>query len=515
MSLSEVLFDRCIQQIGEKSDPLKPHQVEGIRWMLERETANSCSATGGIVADEMGLGKTYMVISYIILSVVRARSEGVTSATSTLIVVPKILYSQWKSELYNRARIVVGDMYFTDPMEGAEGGSGVVLTTYGIFSRYPSRFCDRAWGRVIFDEGHCLRNPKTKLHAAVVRLNRARPAARPMWFITGTPTVNHLYDVYVLMCLIENRFVLYTNPHAKSFGRMKPKIAAQFLGMSIARKLADYVELPPKNVHLVKVDACEERIHGCFVDMLARPDNRIGMLMGAPTPKGEGAAGAALAKTFAYSLKSNRVLAIMNYAQMACVMPSILENKIDVSGAAEAEPTIEKSDIEETDRMVKSSFETQYKIHKIIFDIVSSRERTAARKKLVFIKYKKESDYLRRVLADRGFTVEVIDGRTSRPARERILAAAPEILIVNIVCAACGLNLVDYKEVYYSCNMWNTMEEAQSEARVYRIGQTEPVDIYKYYMDGSFDVYMMNLRKWKADSTEKVLFGGGAATTNV
>ena len=38
----------------------KSYQVEGVRWMLEREPRG-----GGILADEMGLGKTFQMMGVI------------------------------------------------------------------------------------------------------------------------------------------------------------------------------------------------------------------------------------------------------------------------------------------------------------------------------------------------------------------------------------------------------------------------------------------------------------------
>lgn len=48
--------------------------------------------------------------------------------------------------------------------------------------------------RVILDEGHSIRNPKAKGHAAVNAL-----MARSRWVLTGTPIVNSLKDLYAFL----------------------------------------------------------------------------------------------------------------------------------------------------------------------------------------------------------------------------------------------------------------------------------------------------------------------------
>ncbi|KAI8336724.1 SNF2 family N-terminal domain-containing protein [Chlamydoabsidia padenii] len=67
---------------------LLPHQVEGIRWMVDREDNEYSS--GGILADDMGLGKTIQTIGLVTKTLDRQRK--------TLIVAPLALIQQWASE---------------------------------------------------------------------------------------------------------------------------------------------------------------------------------------------------------------------------------------------------------------------------------------------------------------------------------------------------------------------------------------------------------------------------------
>ena len=54
---------KYVKWVGITGLDLKKHQVDGVRWCLERESVN----VGGIIADEMGLGKTMQIISLFLL----------------------------------------------------------------------------------------------------------------------------------------------------------------------------------------------------------------------------------------------------------------------------------------------------------------------------------------------------------------------------------------------------------------------------------------------------------------
>ncbi|KAK4636028.1 Helicase-like transcription factor [Fulvia fulva] len=63
------------------------------------------------------------------------------------------------------------------------------LRTHGLYSM--------EWRRIILDEGHQVRNPKTKGSMAVCSL-----FSRSRWVLTGTPIVNSLADLYSLLRFI-------------------------------------------------------------------------------------------------------------------------------------------------------------------------------------------------------------------------------------------------------------------------------------------------------------------------
>ena len=67
---------------------IAPYQRDGVLWMLWRERQHS-GPKGGFLCDEMGLGKTVQTITTILGN----------PKKSTLIVTPKSIITQWKTEI--------------------------------------------------------------------------------------------------------------------------------------------------------------------------------------------------------------------------------------------------------------------------------------------------------------------------------------------------------------------------------------------------------------------------------
>ncbi|KAL4890056.1 SNF2 family N-terminal domain-containing protein [Aspergillus ambiguus] len=216
------------------STELLPYQRQGLAWMIGQEnpklpgagsqdivqlwkkdgsrytniaTNFSTSvapplARGGILADDMGLGKTIQIISLIL-----ANTEVITPGASktTLIVSPVGVMSNWRNQIQDHTHAEKSPRVLVYHGQGKKEARNldqydVIVTSYGALameynpkanSPPKSGIFSLHWRRVVLDEGHTIRNPRSKGALAASNLR-----ADSRWSLTGTPIVNSLKDLY-------------------------------------------------------------------------------------------------------------------------------------------------------------------------------------------------------------------------------------------------------------------------------------------------------------------------------
>jgi SNF2 family DNA or RNA helicase len=102
-----------------------------------------------------------------------------------------------------------------------------------------------------------------------------------------------------------------------------------------------------------------------------------------------------------------------------------------------------------------------------------------------------------------------LTGNTSPKDRgsvvQRFQAQEVPILLLSLKAGGVGLNLTAADTVIHMDPWWNPAVEEQATSRAHRIGQDQPVFVYKLVVEGSIEERMLELQTRKLALTDSVL----------
>ena len=510
----EVDFERY-DKLSEYKRVLYPHQKDAIKFLLARKKC--------ILADDMGLGKT--------TSVSVAAIEG--NFDSVLIVCPASLKSNWKRELsfYIPEKEISVIDGFNDKTKGeleeflgyAEGKSGknrselleeaktagkwqfnrFVILNYDIldeFYKIPAGRSKAAWEAtfekspmlqyvtnrktlIIIDEAHKLSNSKSNRYKVLRSLiNKGNPDS--LYLITGTPLTNDPSNIYCVLSLLDDPitddYKYYMERYCGAFEMVHPKdkakrarIVENYLnskGVSAWKNLTgsekdELKEEISKKCRMIfipdakKVDNLDElrdRISHIYLrrtkDDLTLPEKRIHELY--------------------YDLTEEQ------YNEYEKLWEEYEKEQNESNEGKELNKSLLEGGIY---RRYLSNQMVPY-TEKLTDEIIAKGEKV-----VIACCYDEEIYALKEYYGDRAV---LFNGKCSLKQKDAAVEAFMgdenvKVFLGNVASASVGITLISSSSLIFNDFSYLQSDNEQMQDRVYRIGQTKPVDIYYQLFRGT------------------------------
>ena len=467
-----------VTQLGELGAPepvpvppglsatLRPYQQEGLDWLVFLYR----NQLGGILADDMGLGKTLQTLGLCL------HALGEQPAARFLVVAPTSVVENWHLEAERfvpgvavRTISETAKRRGTQLAEAVEGAS-IVVTSYALFRIEFEAYHALDWDLLLLDEAQFVKNHQAKGYGCARRLDVATKIA-----ITGTPLENSLMDLWSLLSITAPG--LYPDPKRFSEVYRKPieRGDAPELLATLRRRIAPLMrrrtkdavltELPPKIEQTIPVELSARHAR-IYQTQLQRQRQKVLGLVG--------------------DVQRNRfeILKSLTLMRQLSLDPGLVDPAHDEVGSAKLD-----------------------RLEEDLVQVLAERHRA-----LVFSQFTRYLARVRARLDAAGIAHTYLDGRTRKRAEAiaRFTDGEVPVFVISLKAGGFGLNLTQADYCFVLDPWWNPAVETQAVDRAHRIGQQNPVVVYRYVSTGTIEEKVMELKARKAAIFANVLDADGA-----
>jgi SNF2 family DNA or RNA helicase len=443
---------------------LRGYQLQGLRWLrFLRE-----SGLAGILADDMGLGKTIQVIAHVLLE--RERGQNLP----VLVVAPTSVLPNWQAEV-KRFAPSLSMLNLSGAKRKSQydkiQSSDLVFSSYALVGRDISELGKHRFALVVLDEAQMVKNPNTLAAKAARKIQ-----AEHRLCMTGTPLENHLGDLWAQFDFLMPGFLGGRSTFQRRFRapieKKRDPEAARTLKNRIApfllRRTKDQVidELPPKSIIVKRIDM-EGRQRDLYetlrlslrMQMQQQAGNRIQLLD-----------------------------ALLKLRQVCCDPRLVKLEAAKQAGSAKLEQ---------------------------LADMLSALV-AEGRRVLVFSQFTSMLSLIEDELRRRKLRYTLLTGQQDdrETPVQRFQRKEVPIFLISLRAGGFGLNLTAADTVIHYDPWWNPAVEEQATDRAYRIGQTNPVFVYRLIAAGSIEERIEQMKDKKRELLGSVLDGQDASLLN-
>jgi transcription termination factor 2 len=477
----------------------------------------------------------------------------------TLIVLPASLLHQWQNEIKSKFE---KNAFKYEVYHGSERKNitksqlercDIVFTTYEIVSREANKIGKGTvnlskspltgieWTRIICDEGHRIKNSSSISNQAMCSLR-----AKYKIVITGTPIHNSMCDLYSLLKFInlypldDKSLFTYLFPSDKKSTstleeerRMNCWIAFLSSFLLLRRMKSDkiigtdqnIVDLPKKSIELIKFELDEpER---CIYDQIFKESKEK-------------------VKTLLINQHSNQfyrnsygelnfsdVLVYILRLRQSCCHMNLIHQVVDMDELKNLQDELIEILEDEKETRSSHSTRTRFKSLKSIEEnpelsicfndrYLSSKLKIMIEKlneilnehpndKIIIVsQWTSVLKILAKSLKENSVEYCEINGHVDLFERNRIVEYFNEkkhmdipVMLLSLCAGGVGLNLIGANHMFLFDIHWNPALESQAADRIYRVGQTKDVKIYKFLCQNTIEESIYQVQMKKIDLAER------------
>ncbi|MBA2655650.1 MAG: DEAD/DEAH box helicase family protein [Tatlockia sp.] len=441
---------------------LRDYQQQGLDWLqFLRE-----SHFGGVLADDMGLGKTVQTLCHM-----QVEKEAGRLTRASLIVAPTSLVGNWFAEaLRFTPELKVLIFHGLERHSGEFDDYDLVISTYGLIQRDKDRFINYPFYYLILDEAQLIKNARTKTTQIIQQIQAAHRLC-----LSGTPLENHLGELWSLFHFLMPGLLgdakqfrqFFKTPIEKFNDRDKRTMLAKRIQPFLLRRTKNQVasELPDKTEMTRKIE-------------LSGPQRDLyeAIRMSMELKVREAIAKQGVGRSHIVFLD-----ALLKLRQVCCD-PKLLS----MPGAEMAHGKSAKLDT----------------LMELLDNLMDEGRRV-----LVFSQFTSMLQLIEEQLIARQYGYLKLTGQTqNRQALvEKFQEGAVPIFLISLKAGGTGLNLTRADTVIHYDPWWNPAVEDQATDRSHRIGQVNPVFVYKLITSGTVEETMLTMQDKKRQLFDGIL----------
>lgn len=465
------LKDKILQFQGVRSlaptknfkGELRSYQQEGLGWLNFLKDFG----LGGVLADDMGLGKTIQCLAFL------DHLFQKNKKAQFLVVAPKSLMGNWLEESakftpHLKSLVLSGQNRSKDLKSFAQ--YNLIITTYQTMVRDIQVLKDLNWEAIILDEAQAIKNSSTLAARSSRLLNSSFKLA-----MTGTPIENSIQDLFSISEFVNPGFLhkKIRSAHLTIAEDIKQLIHKSFKPVVLRRTKEQVLkDLPSKTEQTIMIDLEGDHLK-VYNELKAYYKVHL------------------LQKVKQEGLPQNKieVLSALTRLRQAALHPRIIDNKRDIESSkfTVALEMLQEIVSENHKVLVYSQFTTLLKLFKEELDKLN-------------IAY----TYLDGASQNRTQIVNTFKKSETIP-----------VFLISLKAGGTGLNLIEADYVFLLDPWWNPAAESQAIDRIHRIGQTRPVNAYRFISKNTVEEKILDLQKAKRDLSAEILDGQSSMIRNL